>query len=926
MQSNFLTNFSDLKFIDQIKTNLAICHEFAFSVSFIKKAGLVLISEEISKALKRGCKGRLITSTYQNFTDIASLEIFLNWQETYSNFKCNVDFNSFSDQGFHTKGYLFALPKSYEVIIGSSNLTRFALLKNIEWNALINSVFQSDIYKEAMDEFTRLWIKTMPLSRDLILSYTVQLDYSIEKWDMDYYHEFISVAPNYMQRKALKELRRYRDLGVTKALVVAATGSGKTHLAAFDARNFGAKRVLFVVHRENILRDAIHIFTSIFGNNVSYGLMTGNEKSIECDFLFATNITLDKNLALFSYNEFDYIIMDEVHHVVADTYQRIIKYFKPEFLLGLTATPDRMDQESIYQVFDKNVPFDLRLRDAIINDLIVPFHYYGIRDQLVQYDEKDVNALIRDISRDEHCEFVHQEIQKYKPNDKLKAIGFCRTVEHARQMAENMSIYGYSTTYLTGSSHIGDRITAFKHLQDESHPLEIIFAVDILNEGVDIPGINMVLFLRPTESSIVFLQQLGRGLRKYPNKPFLTVLDFIGNSYKRSIQIIKALGTLSESTVIEKKLLIDLINEDFASLQIPNLKIQFDQLSKEEITEHISNTNFNTRDNLKSDYTNFKRYINSQSYPKHMDYLNHDFAPDLIRFLKSKLGEKNVSYYRFLQKIDETVPSFTSYQISFIDFISNMLPLIRYYEFEIISIMIEHGQMTKEQLVKLVSIKHTGFYQNQFDNAFYNLQNAFLSDKEKENSPMFFEMIDDMFVMHISFEDEEFKSYILDTLEYGLTRFDEEIGDIIDGLKLYGNYTTEQFMMATCQSTYRHYKGTKIEKDGTVYILANLKKEESTLEHLKYKDLFIDDHRFQWESETNTTLKNHRGLIDSKIAHLFIRKMSDEDGITLPFIYIGTGKLVNPRTTDNPKNTLLFDVLLDHPIPQYLKFDFGLHH
>jgi superfamily II DNA or RNA helicase len=829
--------------------------------------------------------------------------------------RCHLDFQSFNDQGFHSKGYIFVFNESTEVIIGSSNITRFALLRNIEWNAVFSTNINQIIYNDVMNEFNHLWQKTISLSRDIIRQYAIQLDYSIEKWDMDYYHEYVSVVPNYMQRKALKELRRYRDLGVTKALVIAATGSGKTHLAGFDARNFGAKRVLFVVHRENILRDAIHIFSSIFGNQISYGLLTGNDKNINSDFLFATNITLDKNLQLFSKTEFDYIVMDEVHHVVADTYQRIIQYFKPEFLLGLTATPDRMDQESIYQVFDKNVPFDLRLRDAILNDLVVPFHYYGIRDTLIQYDEKDINSLIRDISRDEHCEFIHQEIQKYIPSDKLKAIGFCRTVEHARQMSENMSVFGYSTTFLSGSSHIGDRISAFKQLQDEDHPLQIIFAVDILNEGVDIPGINMVLFLRPTESSIVFLQQLGRGLRKYPNKPFLTVLDFIGNSYKRSIQIIKALGTLSESTVIEKKLLIDLINEDFASLQIPNLKIQFDQLSKEEITEHISNTNFNTRDNLKSDYTNFKRYINSQSYPKHMDYLNHDFAPDLIRFLRSKLGEKNVSYYRFLQKIDETVPSFTSYQISFIDFISNMLPLIRYYEFEIISIMMEHGQMTKEQLIKRVSIKHPGLYQNQFDNAFLNLQNAFLSDTEKENSPMFFEMIDDIFVMHISFEDEEFKSYVLDTLAYGLTRFDEEIGDNTDGLKLYGNYTTEQFMMATCQSTYKYYKGTKIEKDGTVYILANLKKEESTLQHLKYKDIFLDDHRFQWESETNTTLRNHRGLIGSKIAHLFIRKMSSEDGITLPFIYIGTGQLVNPRTTDNPKNTLLFDVLLDHPIP-----------
>ena len=196
-----------------------------------------------------------------------------------------------------------------------------------------------------------------------------------------------------------------------------------------------------------------------------------------------------------------------------------------------------MDGESVFDLFEKNVPFELRLRDALLNDLIVPFKYYGIRDRHVDYSRKSMRTLGKQLASMEHCELISEHIEKYRPNGKLKAIGFCQNIDHASQMAESMQAMGYHTTYLTGDSRTGERIKAFRDLQDDDESLEIIFAVDLLNEGVDIPGINMVLFLRPTESSTIFIQQLGRGLRKYPDKEYLTVLDFIGNSYERSVQL-----------------------------------------------------------------------------------------------------------------------------------------------------------------------------------------------------------------------------------------------------------------------------------------------------------------------------------------------------------------------------------------------------
>lgn len=337
MKDLFLTNYSDLSFLDRIKDCFKKCNSFTLSVSFIKKAGLVLFQREIEEALERGAKGRIITSTYQNFTDIASLKEFLAWQNKYDNFECHLDMNCFGENGFHSKGYLFEYDDSIEIIVGSSNITRFALLKNIEWNISLISKNNIESYDEAIKNFEYLWDRTLKLSEDVIKQYNFVLEYAIEKWDMDYINPLTqNIVPNSMQRKALKELTRYRDTGVKRALIISATGSGKTYLAAFDARNFDAKRVLFVVHRETILKDAKQTFMNVFGAEKTCGLYTGNSKDLDCDYVFASSNMLARHLTEFDKNEFDYICYDEVHHIVAECGKKILNYFNPEFLLGLT--------------------------------------------------------------------------------------------------------------------------------------------------------------------------------------------------------------------------------------------------------------------------------------------------------------------------------------------------------------------------------------------------------------------------------------------------------------------------------------------------------------------------------------------------------------------------------------------------------------
>ena len=596
MQNQFLTNYTEVTFLEKIKDCLRHCNSFSFSVSFIKKAGLVLLYKDIEAAVERGCVARLITSTYQNFTDIESLKSFYALMNRCPNFQCHLDYECFHDSGYttlgyHSKGYLFEYDDYTEVIVGSSNITRYALLKNIEWDVVVRD---EAVYQQAMAEFEDKWAATHLLNSEIINLYANKLNFAIERWDMDYDLSAANVKPNFMQRKALKELNRYRAVGTGRALVVAAAGSGKTYLAAFDALNFNPKRLLYIVHEGSILKKSLEIFQDVFGSNVTYGIYSGSHKESDADFVFATNITMSKTLELFRKDEFDYIIIDECHHATAETYKKIIAYFEPEFLLGLTATPERMDNQDVFDMFDQNVPYELRLRDAIINDLVVPFKYYGIRDQLVDYglSTKEEYRLLAQMANDEHCDFIAAQIEQHRPNGKLKALAFCRNVTHARMMCEVMG-ERYHTAYLTGRNDIGERIRAYNDLQSDSADLEILFTVDILNEGVDIPGVNMVLFLRPTESSTIFIQQLGRGLRKYNNKSYVTVLDFIGNSYKRSVQIAFALSSLAENFVVEKRLMAALVQDNFLALGLNEygVEIHIDDLSKEEILDYIDKAN-----------------------------------------------------------------------------------------------------------------------------------------------------------------------------------------------------------------------------------------------------------------------------------------------------------------------------------------------
>lgn len=929
MKTGFYTNDSEVKFIDKLKRNLDLCQAFHFSISFIKRPGLRLLAPNIEAAIARGARGQLITSTYQNFTDVDSLQFFLRLQQQYPDrFACHLDRECFHDLngntvGFHSKGYLFEFENHQELLVGSSNITVYALLKNVEWDVSVVEDGEGLTYAAAKAEFDSLWQQTLLLDQELINEYKTHLYYSIERWDMDYDVANSEIKPNYMQRRALKELNRIRAIGAEKALVVASAGSGKTFLAAFDALNFNPQRLLYIVHEGSILTKSFETFQKVFGSDRSYGIYNGEYKEPDADFVFSTNVTMEKSLELFDPHTWDYIIIDECHHATAETYQRILHYFEPQFLLGITATPERMDGDDVFSLFDQNVPYELRLRDAIINGLVVPFKYYGIRDELIEYGNAAYKGhrFVEQFSDEKHCDFIYKAIETHRqPGQKLKALAFCRDISHAIRMAQAMEdYYPNGTRYLTGKNTTGERVRAYKDLQDESTELKILFTVDILNEGVDIPGVNMVLFLRPTDSQTIFIQQLGRGLRTYEGKKYVTVLDFIGNDYKRSVQIAFALGSLSENFVVEKKLVAALVADDFRSigLQEYGVEIHLDDLSKKEILSYINSVNFNTKKYLEQDYLNFKKYISAARYPQHVDYLNNDYAPDLIKFMQSRIGaRKNASYYGFLKAIDEDeLPVFSQRQEEFVCYVSDMLPIVRPYEYLIIQALMDHAWKDDiDEIRKHVMTNIISYRQEVFDHAMtYMLRSGFFTNHEGE------------LLLNDIQTDVEFDEYMQDLLEYGLGKYDVDFYDAeADELfHPWTSYRKSQVQQLLLNNPKDIMLGTKIY-DGIVYIYVTVVKDDSISEQLKYADGYIDPVTFQWETVANVSVKELENLKDSKCAYLFVRKVDDEDGITLPFTYIGSGKMKYIEGSRKANGAHLFRIAMETTAPEDIYFDFKL--
>ena len=503
--------------------------------------------DHYGKPRRRSCNARKesigLTGNYLGITQPSALYLIKHKLGE----QVDLRFYNEKNRSFHPKSYMFHYKDYSTIYIGSSNISKSALTSGIEWNYRFSSKTDSHNYEKFYNTFLDLFEHhSIVIDDDELKRYSKNWHRPAVSKDLDRYdlqddettNNLALFEPRGAQIEALCALENTRAEGAGRALVQAATGVGKTYLAAFDSKDY--ERVLFVAHREEILKQAAQSFKNV-RNSDDYGFFDGESKCTDKSMIFASVATLGRseylNNKYFASDYFNYIVIDEFHHAVNDQYQRIVNYFKPQFLLGLTATPERMDGRNIYEICDYNVPYEISLKEAINKGMLVPFHYYGIFDDTDysklhivrgRYDEKELNETY--IGNVHRYELIYKYYCKYGSR---QALGFCCSKEHAREMAREFSSRGIPSVAVfsdASGEYTEKRNVAIQKLKNGE--IRAIFSVDMFNEGVDITSVDMVMFLRPTESPIVFLQQLGRGLRKCRGKEFLTVLDFIGNYEK----------------------------------------------------------------------------------------------------------------------------------------------------------------------------------------------------------------------------------------------------------------------------------------------------------------------------------------------------------------------------------------------------------
>lgn len=605
------------KVFSSIENELLSCEEFSISVAFITMGGITPLLQTLRELECRGIPGRILTTDYLVFSDPKALRILAN----FKNIELKMFMTENAKEGFHTKGYIFKKKEIYRMIVGSSNMTLSALTKNREWNTKIVSTDQGEYAQNLVSEFEQFWNAEESLAfEQFIESYTklytknklIKKQRETARKEEIPSLEMYRLQPNSMQVGFINNLRTIYESGEGRALLISATGTGKTYASAFAARELEFKRVLFLVHRHQIAKQALKSYRKVFGGQVSMGMVTGNRQDYDADIVFATVQTLSKDETLQRYQKdtWDLIIIDEAHHSSAGSYKKVMDYFTPKLWLGMTATPDKRDDnlegKNIYEIFNHQIAYEIRLQDAMEEDLLCPFHYFGITDLEVVSDggktaEEKVEGF-RYLTSEERVHNVMKQAEFFGySGERVKGLIFCSRIDEARELSRKFNENGWRTLVLSGSDSEAVRAASIERLAgDESEDaLDYILSVDIFSEGVDVPEINQVIMLRPTESPIVFIQQLGRGLRKSEEKEYVVVIDFIGN-YRNNFMIPIA---LSGDRTYNKDNIRRYVTE--GGRVIPGSStIHFDEISRKRIFQAIDNANFSDTKLIRENYIN----------------------------------------------------------------------------------------------------------------------------------------------------------------------------------------------------------------------------------------------------------------------------------------------------------------------------------
>ena len=886
--------------LKDIQEELSKCQAFYISVAFITQSGIALIKSQLSDLMDKGIKGKILISPYLDFNDPVAMQELLKLK--------NVEVRLAPESlQMHAKFYLFEHEGKQVLISGSSNLTHNALKINYEWNIKLTSTHNGELIQATKKEFEKIWAKSDVLTTEKIASYartrkkTIRVDQIREEGIAEY--KVTSIEPNEMQKEALKGLQAIRDSGKKKALVISATGTGKTYLSAFDVQQFEPKRMLFIVHREQILQKSLKDFQKVLQFPELEGLIYHSGADLtNKKYIFATIQTLsrDYHLNLFSEDYFDYILIDEVHKAGADSYKKVMAHFQPEFFLGMTATPERTDGQNIYELFDYNIAYEIRLQDALDNDMLCPFIYFGVKDIEIDGRLIDEKTNITNLTSPERVKHILQKIDFYGVSGgKVKGLIFCSSKQEAHELTLKLNQNGKACRALTGDDNIETRNEVVSQL--EKGELEYILTVDIFNEGIDIPSVNQVVMLRNTQSSIVFVQQLGRGLRKHESKEYVTIIDFIGN-YKNNYLIPIALFG-------DKSMNKDNYRRELREPNILNglTTINFEEVAKEQIFKSITSTSLSNMKILQEAYVDLENKLGRS--PLLVDYLNYNSIDPIVFFENSSF--KN--YVDVLNKFSKNHLLLSEVEAKWLNFLTfELLPGKRKHELLLLEELIKNNKISKDNFINLLRENHLATDVNTISSVESVLNLSFLKTQEIKkygDTPL-------LICDHLEYSLEEkfiqllkrieFRQAIVDILQAGLIKT-LDYPDIFTIGQKYSRRDVAKLLNWAKDEPPLNIGGYKIDKEtNTCPIFITYNKNDEISDTIKYKDELLNETTLKWFSKNKRTLESPdvktilNSLTNGLDLSLFIIKDDAEGG---DFYYLGSLTLI-PSSVEEKLRTL----------------------
>jgi superfamily II DNA or RNA helicase len=894
----------------ELKKEILSADRIDLLVSFIKFKGIIILERELKEFTKRGGKLRVITTTYMGASDYKAIQLLSNLENT----EVKISYNT-GNERLHAKAYLFFRNTGFHTgYIGSSNFSRSALTDGLEWNIKITTKEVSHIIDKFQKTFDSYWQSDdFEIFDDTI--HSEKLISSLKQGKIakttDLNVSFFEIKPFPFQLEILEKLEVERIVHHRfRNLIVAATGTGKTVISAFDYKRFKQEnksaKLLFLAHRKEILVQSLFTFRGILRDNNFGELWVDGEVPNNYEYVFASVQTINNRLSSLELTPeyFDYIIIDECHHLKANSYRATINYFKPKILLGLTATPERMDGGDIQEDFHNRIAAEIRLPEALNKKLLCPFQYFGITDSIDlsnvtwekgRYLTSELTSIFT--KNDRRIGEIINSLNKYtKDINDVRAIAFCVSMEHAEFMAKKFLLAGLKADYLTSANNQNRDKVRQQLLKKE---INYLFVVDIFNEGIDIPEIDTVLFLRPTESLTIFLQQLGRGLRLSDDKDCLTVLDFVGNArpeYNFENKFRALIG--KTATTVHKE-----IEDNFPHLPL-GCSVILEKKAKEIILQNIKTAttlnrnqiilkikNFKHQTTLPLNLKNFSEFYNIpiQSIYKrdswkrlcHIAGVLGSFENTNEKEITSAISNKwlstnSNSYFQFILQLTKK-----NFEISLRDFndVEKMMLLMLYYDIW------------------------------QKANGFKSLEESIQSIGK--NQILVEEIIE---VLEILIDKINFKE------------IDIEL-PFKQPLKIHSRYTRDQILAAFGLSTFKqkssNREGTAENRNlNTELLFINLiKSEENFSPTTMYDDYAINETLFHWQSQNSAGPETSKGL--SYISHkenkkrilLFVREKSkDEFGNTMGFVFVGEGNLKEHYGA----KPMSIKWQLNEPIPHYL--------